>query len=1149
MSDLKVTDRSKYEAVNEEQYVEDAYVDPIPEMSKLKEYEIIKKLGQGTFGVVQKARSKANGHTVAIKQLLNHQAKEGFPITALREITILKQMHHQNILSIEEILFEEPNVTNPADLISNRGSFYTVSPYMSSDLVGILENPSITLKLEEIKCLMKQLLEGIQYIHDQNYLHRDIKAANLLVDQNGILKIADFGLARLYHGDCPKLGMGPGGGEKAYTALVVTRWYRPPEILLGERKYTTAVDLWGIGCVFAELFTRKPILIGKTDAHQAQIIFELIGSPSTQWPDAMKLPNKTDYNIGITAKRTLEQRFADKMPKSAIKLLSGLLTLDPYKRMNALDALQAEFFNEAPLPLRPKDMPSFGECHEIDKEKFKKLRESNKYHHRSESKNMDEYDDRARVEVPRYDDRYRKEEDAWDNSKDNTASPYHYKPLARPPNNRLHQNNNHYTDKDTYNYNRYPDDEGYYQSKSTYRGKSGRSQYESRHNTPALNDGYDNANYHDREKTSAAPLLYPSSDTYIPRKNQNQNTSSRDIRNSPRSFSSKSAKTPNANDFARHEREIPTERSTARRSRYSNDFNSPKDNVNEDYVKVSLKTSAATRAPSISLKISNGATDNLKDVNIPNVVDERIPKVEPPSINVESGNGQAESSKKTQSPKPESNKEAQVELNKNDEAVVDSSKNQTKLGNDHSPREVEAVVDSSNNQIKSENYHSLREVIRETKDVQLKGVLPTSKVKEQPSGDQVQASHNSPLMRDINDADAMAIELHKKSVKENSNQNDQTTEEAAGELETSLSKTIETDASPSSPSKLNTTTELNESCLEDSEMKESLDKNSGVILTCAGEGSEIVGNSTVDVQENEGVVADGAEVTKKSVEFTKESAEAIEEGSEATKEVAEATKEVIEATKENAEATEEGKEVTKEDAEATEPSSEVIRENTENTVPEEGSIDTNGGAKNTEGDTKIATEDADAASESRKASTSQTIDDKTKKDEIAPENRRLTRSASKSKTDTLNSSKSNINLKKQKSKPIDTKGLIVPRILLRTRSSKRNSTLESSTIQPNQSAVNDSSKRLQSKRKSDQKDAAPESKRTQTKPEKITKESSTSTKSKPPKRSIAPTFTSPLKKIKFSYEEFSDSELSDLHSDMEKDDKRNAKFLEEDKPF
>lgn len=345
------------------------------DMSSLKSYEVIQKLGQGTFGVVQKARNRKTNELVALKQLINHLAKEGFPITAMREITILRTLDHTNVLKIVDMIYDPPKVQNPQDVVHTRGCFYTVSPYMSSDLVGLLENPNISLDVPQIKCLMKQLLHGIHYIHSQNYLHRDVKAANILIDSEGVLKIADFGLARSYHGQPPKLGQGPGGGERNYTALVVTRWYRPPELLLGERKYTTAVDMWGVGCVFGELFLHRPILAGQSDTQQAQIIFDLCGPPNPiNWQSAHLLPNKTELNVGLRSKRTLEQRFLRFMTSDGLELLLGLLTLDPYKRMNALDALAHPYFQNEPRALEPGELPKYEESHEIDKDRFKKLR-------------------------------------------------------------------------------------------------------------------------------------------------------------------------------------------------------------------------------------------------------------------------------------------------------------------------------------------------------------------------------------------------------------------------------------------------------------------------------------------------------------------------------------------------------------------------------------------------------------------------------------------------------------------------------------------------------------------------------------------------------------------------------------------------------
>lgn len=344
-------------------------------MGHLRDFDVIKKIGQGTFGVVQKAKDKKTLEVVALKQLINHSAKEGFPITAMREITILKALDHENVLKISGMIYEDVKPPLGEDAVRQRGCFYTISPYMSLDLVGLLENPQTQLTEAIIKCIMLQLLKGVDYIHLQHYLHRDIKAANILINPHGVVKIADFGLARLYHGKTPKRGLGPGGGERNYTALVVTRWYRAPELLLGERKYTTAVDMWGVGCVFGELFMKKPILVGGSDLAQAQLIFDLVGPPSKEaWPGASLLPNKADMNIGLTCKRSLESRFSPMMGELGVKLMSGLLTLDPAKRLNAADAISHDYFSTQPLPLAPEDMPAFEESHEIDRERFKRQR-------------------------------------------------------------------------------------------------------------------------------------------------------------------------------------------------------------------------------------------------------------------------------------------------------------------------------------------------------------------------------------------------------------------------------------------------------------------------------------------------------------------------------------------------------------------------------------------------------------------------------------------------------------------------------------------------------------------------------------------------------------------------------------------------------
>jgi serine/threonine-protein kinase BUR1 len=124
---------------------------------------------------------------------------------------------------------------------------YMVTPYMDHDLSGLLENPAVTFTIPQIKCYMLQLLKGTAYLHANRILHRDMKAANLLINNKGNLQIADFGLARHYEGTVPQPGGGGGEARREYTTLVVTRWYRPPELLMHLRKYTTAIDLWGVG--------------------------------------------------------------------------------------------------------------------------------------------------------------------------------------------------------------------------------------------------------------------------------------------------------------------------------------------------------------------------------------------------------------------------------------------------------------------------------------------------------------------------------------------------------------------------------------------------------------------------------------------------------------------------------------------------------------------------------------------------------------------------------------------------------------------------------------------------------------------------------------------------------------------------------------
>ncbi|SPN97211.1 related to cyclin dependent kinase C [Cephalotrichum gorgonifer] len=334
--------------------------------SRIGDYEVLGKLGEGTFGEVHRARSRKTNAIVALKKIIMHHEKDGFPITSLREIRLLKLLSHKNVVHLEDMAVEHSQ--RPSDK-RKKPIMHMVMPYLDHDLSGLLDNPSVHFTEPQIKCYMLQLLEGLRYLHDRNILHRDMKAANLLINNQGILQIADFGLARFYEGPRPKPGQAVGEGRREYTGLVVTRWYRPPELLLNLKRYTTAIDVWGVGCVFGEMLSGKPILAGESDAHQLEIIWDLVGSPTEDnMPGWKNLPGAEVLSPrprpGCLATRFREHG------SGAISLLKDLLALNWKTRINAVDALQHPYFKMVPLPANPADLPTFEDSHEFDRRKF-----------------------------------------------------------------------------------------------------------------------------------------------------------------------------------------------------------------------------------------------------------------------------------------------------------------------------------------------------------------------------------------------------------------------------------------------------------------------------------------------------------------------------------------------------------------------------------------------------------------------------------------------------------------------------------------------------------------------------------------------------------------------------------------------------------
>ncbi|KDQ18771.1 hypothetical protein BOTBODRAFT_103467 [Botryobasidium botryosum FD-172 SS1] len=322
--------------------------------AQLQEYEMLDKLGEGTFGEVHKALHVASGKMVALKRILMHNEKEGFPITALREIKILKKLQHPNVVTLTAMIVSRSAATL-------KSSIYMVFPYMDHDLSGLLENKSNHLAPSQIKLYMKQLCEGVSYLHRNKILHRDLKSANLLISNEGVLQIADFGLAR----PVSQINVTPravgtewkGGRRDAeYTNCVVTRWYRAPELLLGETRYGGAIDLWSVGCIFGEMFVRKPIFMGTSDVDQLEKIFDTCGSPNNEnFPGWNQLPGSEGIKEWKRKERKVKL-FTEhlQLPADTADFLDKLLTLDPCRRMTALEALDHDYFWTDPMPADPK---------------------------------------------------------------------------------------------------------------------------------------------------------------------------------------------------------------------------------------------------------------------------------------------------------------------------------------------------------------------------------------------------------------------------------------------------------------------------------------------------------------------------------------------------------------------------------------------------------------------------------------------------------------------------------------------------------------------------------------------------------------------------------------------------------------------------
>ncbi|CAN8075245.1 unnamed protein product [Agarophyton chilense] len=309
-------------------------------------YERLNFIDEGTYGRVFRARDIQSGVIYALKQVKLGQHKHGFPVTALREIATLFSVNHDNVVNLREVV-----VGSTTDKI------YLVMEYAEHDLLSLLERMKRPYSASEIKSLMLQLLRGVSHLHGSWILHRDLKPSNLLLTGQGVLKICDFGLSRYY-----------GDPLSKYSQGVVTLWYRAPELLMGSTIYSTAVDMWAVGCIFAELILMRPLLQGSGELDQLGKIANLLGPPSEErWSGFSRLPNAKRVSFRSYGDGNIRDQFYEGKEstrrfcssENALNLMEQMLLYDPEERISADDALKHPYFFERPSPKDPSLIQTF----------------------------------------------------------------------------------------------------------------------------------------------------------------------------------------------------------------------------------------------------------------------------------------------------------------------------------------------------------------------------------------------------------------------------------------------------------------------------------------------------------------------------------------------------------------------------------------------------------------------------------------------------------------------------------------------------------------------------------------------------------------------------------------------------------------------
>ena len=289
----------------------------------MERYQKLEKIGEGTYGVVYKAKDRIHSNIVALKKIRLEAEDEGIPSTAIREISLLKELQHPNIVRLYDVVHTERTLT-------------LVFEYLDQDLKKYLDVLETGLDPTIVKSFLYQLLEGVAYCHRHRVLHRDLKPQNLLINREGELKLADFGLARAF-----------GIPVRSYTHEVVTLWYRAPDVLMGSKRYSTPVDIWSVGCIFAEMVNGRPLFAG-TEQDQLDRIFRHLGTPTRDiFPSIVDLPEFQKNNFQQYPLLKDLQSLVPTLDLLGVDLLSKMLIYDPAKRISAREAMNHPFFSSS----------------------------------------------------------------------------------------------------------------------------------------------------------------------------------------------------------------------------------------------------------------------------------------------------------------------------------------------------------------------------------------------------------------------------------------------------------------------------------------------------------------------------------------------------------------------------------------------------------------------------------------------------------------------------------------------------------------------------------------------------------------------------------------------------------------------------------